>query len=52
MIKTKMRWAGHVAQIGQKRKVKGLLVGKPEKGRFYREDKHVGGWIILRWILE
>jgi hypothetical protein len=38
----RMRWAGHVAQKGEKRNSYRLLVGKPE----------VGGWIILGWILE
>jgi hypothetical protein len=31
MIKSRrMRWVGHVAWMGEKRKVHGLLVGKPE----------------------
>jgi hypothetical protein len=31
MIKSKgMRWAGHVARIGDKRNAYGILVGKPE----------------------
>jgi hypothetical protein len=29
----KMRWAGHVAQMGEKRNVYRLLVGKPEGKR-------------------
>jgi hypothetical protein len=29
----RMRWAGHVAQIGEKRNVYGLLVGKRPLGR-------------------
>jgi hypothetical protein len=29
----KMRWAGHVARIGEKRNVHRLLVGKPEGKR-------------------
>jgi hypothetical protein len=37
----RMRWAGHVARIGEKRNAYTLLVGNPE-----------GGWIILGWILE
>jgi hypothetical protein len=28
-----MRWAGHVARIGEKRNVYGILVGKPEGKR-------------------
>jgi hypothetical protein len=30
---TRMRWAGHVARMGEKRNVYGLLVGKPERKR-------------------
>jgi hypothetical protein len=34
IIKTRwMRWAGHVAQMGEKRNVYTLLVGKPEGKR-------------------
>jgi hypothetical protein len=29
----RMRWAGHVARMGEKRNVYGLLVGKPEGKR-------------------
>jgi hypothetical protein len=28
----RMRWAGHAAQMGEKRNVYRLLVGKPEEG--------------------
>jgi hypothetical protein len=27
-----------------------LLVGKPERDHY--KDQDVGGWVILRWILE
>jgi hypothetical protein len=30
MRKRRMKWAGHVARIGEKRNAYGLLVGKPE----------------------
>jgi hypothetical protein len=34
MIKSRrMRWAGHVARLGEKRNAYRLLVGKPEKKR-------------------
>jgi hypothetical protein len=42
----KMRWAGHVAQMGEKRNAYRLLVGKRPLGRPRRR------WIILGWILE
>jgi hypothetical protein len=47
----RMRWAGHVARMGQKRSMYGLLVGKPE-GKYHQEDQDVKGRVILRWILE
>jgi hypothetical protein len=39
----RMRWAGHVAQRGEKRKVYRLLVGKPERKRSLGRPRH-------RWI--
>jgi hypothetical protein len=33
IIKWRMRWAGHVARMGEKRNVYRLLVGKPEGKR-------------------
>jgi hypothetical protein len=33
IIKLRMRWAGHVARMGEKRNVYRLLVGKPEGKR-------------------
>jgi hypothetical protein len=52
MIKSRtMSWAGHVAQMGEKRTAYKILVGKPEgKRRLGRQE--VGEWIILKWILE
>jgi hypothetical protein len=47
----RMRWAGHVARMGEKRKVYRLLVGKTV-GKDHEEDQDVGGWIILGWNLE
>jgi hypothetical protein len=39
----RMRWAGHVARMGEKRNVCRLLVGKPEGKRPLRRPRH-------RWI--
>jgi hypothetical protein len=39
----RMRWAGHVARIEEKRNVYGLLVGKPEGKRPLGRTRH-------RWI--
>jgi hypothetical protein len=33
MIKSRMRWAGHVTQMGGKRNAYRILVGKPEEKR-------------------
>jgi hypothetical protein len=38
----RMRWAGHVARMGQERKLYKVLVGKPEE-RDHSEDQDVGG---------
>jgi hypothetical protein len=45
----RMRWAEHVARVGEKRVVHRVLVGKPE-GRGHWGDPDVDGRIILRWI--
>jgi hypothetical protein len=39
----RMRWAGHVARIGEKRNVNSLLVGKPEGKRPLGRQRH-------RWV--
>jgi hypothetical protein len=47
MIKSRrMRWAGHVARMGRR----GIHMDIGGKAR--REDQDVGGWTILKWILE
>jgi hypothetical protein len=51
MKSRRMRWAGHVARMGEKRNVYRLLVGKPEAKRPLGRPR-LGGWIILGWILE
>ena len=45
----RMRWAGHVARMGEERAVYRVLVGKPE-GRNHWGDLGVDGWKILGWI--
>jgi len=45
-----MRWAGHVARVGERRGVYRVLVGKPEGERDHLENPGVGGRIILRWL--
>jgi hypothetical protein len=51
MIKLRrMRWAGHIAHIGEMRNAYNILVGKSE-GNNHSEDLDVDGKIILEWIL-
>jgi hypothetical protein len=50
MKSRRMRWARHVARMGEKRNAYRILVTKPEGNHW--EDQDVGEWIILKWILE
>jgi len=45
----RMRWAGHVARMGEDRVVHRVLVGKPE-GKRPLGRLRLDGRIILRWI--
>ena len=45
----RMRWAGHVARMGEERGVYKVLLGKPE-GKRPLGNLGVDGWIILGWI--
>jgi len=50
VIKSKrMKWAGHVARLGNRTGVFRVLVGKPE-GKGHLGDPGVDGRIILRWV--
>jgi hypothetical protein len=49
VIKSRMRWAGHVAHIGERRVAYRVMVGKPA-GKNHLEDLVLDGRIILRWI--
>jgi hypothetical protein len=40
----RMRWAGHVARIGEKKNVYRLLVGKPKGRRPLARSRH-------RWVI-
>jgi hypothetical protein len=52
MIKSRrVRWAGHVARMGEKRNAYRILVGKPE-GKKPLKYLDVGGGIILKLILD
>jgi hypothetical protein len=55
MIKSRrMRWAGHVARMGEKRNAYRILVGKPGSKRLLGRPRR--RWVdnikILKWILE
>jgi hypothetical protein len=43
----RMRWAGHVARMGEKRNAYRILWESQKE-----KDQDVGGWTILKWILE
>ena len=45
----RMRWAGHVASMGEERGCIGTLWGK-QRERDHCGDLGVDGWIILGWI--
>jgi hypothetical protein len=45
----KIRWAGHVARMGERRDVYRVLEGN-QRERNYLEDPGVDGRIIVRWI--
>jgi hypothetical protein len=47
----RLRWAGHVARMGEGRVVYRFLVGKPE-GRDRWGDRSLDGRIMLRWIFK
>jgi hypothetical protein len=47
---TNMRWAGHVAGMGEERNVYNILMGKPE-GKNHLEDQGIDGRIGSEWIL-
>jgi len=49
MKSRRIRWAGHVARMGERRDVYRVLVGEPE-GQNHFEDPGADGRIILRWI--
>jgi hypothetical protein len=50
VIKSRMRWTGHVACMKARRGEYRALVGKP--GGRLLGNPGIDGWIILKWILE
>jgi hypothetical protein len=51
MKSKRLRWAGHVARMEQRRGAYRIFVGKPG-GRNHLEDPGIDGRIILKWICE
>jgi hypothetical protein len=52
MIKSRrLRWAGHVTRMGETRNAYRILWESQKEGD-HQEDQDVGGWNILKWILE
>jgi len=49
VVKSRIRWAGHVACMKERRCVYRVLVRKPERDNL--EDPATDGRIILRWII-
>jgi hypothetical protein len=47
IMSRRMNWAGH----GKNRNAYRILVGKSE-GRRPLGDQDIGGWTVLKWILE
>jgi hypothetical protein len=47
----RMRWTGNVARMGRKEMVI-VYWWQSQKERDHWEDQGVGGWTILKWILE
>jgi hypothetical protein len=50
MKSRRMRWAGHVTHVAEKRNTYSILLRKPE-GKTRVEDLDTGRW-IQKWILE
>jgi hypothetical protein len=50
VIKMRMRWAEHVARMGERRAIYSVLVGENLREREHLGDPGVDGRIILRWI--
>jgi hypothetical protein len=46
----RIKWSGHVAHMGEERKVYKVLVGKPE-GKNHSIDRGIDGRMGSEWIL-
>jgi hypothetical protein len=61
MIKSRMRWAGHVAHMGKMKNAYNILAGKPEGKRLlgrpmHKEEDNIRldlgkvGWQVVGWM--
>jgi hypothetical protein len=50
IISRRMRWAGHVARMGEGRNMCRVLVGNPE-GKNHLKDQGPDGRMVLKWTL-
>jgi hypothetical protein len=48
----RMRWAGHVARIGGEEACIQDIGGRARRKDITRKNQDVGGWMILKWILD
>jgi hypothetical protein len=51
MKSRRMRWERYIARMGEKGNAYRILMGKQE-GKRPLGNQDVGGWTILKWILE
>jgi hypothetical protein len=51
MKPNRVRWAGHVARMGEKRNACRILVVKQE-GKIPLGKSKIDRWILLKWIIE
>jgi hypothetical protein len=51
IMSRRMRWAGHVPRMGEKRNACRIL-WESQMERDHYEDQDVGEWTMLKWILE
>jgi hypothetical protein len=48
----RMRWAGHVARMGERRGIYRVLLGKPEGQRLLGRPRHILRWIFRKCDVE
>jgi hypothetical protein len=50
VVRMKVRWVGNVACVGEKWNAYRILLGSQKERDHWEDD--VGGWIILKWLLD